>query len=110
MRNLVLNYFEEINNTIIENGDLKYCDKLNLTVDKNNEPAISRVNLATQTFTKTYDEASDSDSDRNAVLMSTQTRTFTNTESSDSDRDNRINLLMITSTITESQELTDSDK
>lgn len=110
MKNLVLNYFEEIDNLALENDDLVYCDKLNLTVDKNNQPAISKVNMATQTFTKTYDETSDSDNDRSSILMSTKTKTFTNTESSDSDNDNRMNFLMVTNTLTESDEVTDSDK
>ncbi|MDM1521573.1 hypothetical protein [Myroides odoratimimus] len=110
MRNLILNYFEDVDNISIDNSDLKYCSNKNLTVDNNNEPAILKVNMATQTFTKTYDEASDSDNDRSSILMATQTRTYTDSESSDSDIDNRINLLMTTKTITESQETTDSDR
>ena len=110
MKNLILNYFEDVNNLSINNIDLKYCEKKNLTVDIDNKPAILRVNLATQTFTKTYDEVSDSDNDRSSILMATQTRSYTDSETSDSDRDNGINLLMATRTITESQEATDSDK
>lgn len=110
MKNLILNYFEEIDNITIDSYDLKYCHKQNLTVDSNNEPAISKVKMATQTFTKTYNEASDSDNDRSSILMATHTKTFTSTESSDSDRDNRINFLMSTGTLTESQEVTDTDK
>lgn len=110
MNNLVLKYFEEFENVNVDYDDLKYSEILNLTVDKNNDPAISKVNMGTQTLTKTYDEVSDSDNDRSSVLMGTKTMTFTNTESSDSDRDIRMNLLMVTKTLTESQEVTDSDK
>lgn len=110
MKNLVLNYFEEVDDVAIETTDLIYCDKQNLTVDNNNVPAISKVNMSTQTFTKTYDEASDSDNDRSTILMATKTKTFTSTEPSDSDRDNRINFLMATNTLTESQEVVDADR
>lgn len=110
MNNLILNYFEEVDNVVIETEDLKYCEKQNLTVNNINEAAISKVNMSTQTFTKTYDEASDSDNDRSSILMATKTKTFTSTESSDSDSDNRINILMATNTLTESQEVVDADR
>lgn len=109
-KNLILNYFEEVDNIAIETSDLKYCSIQNLTVDSQNQVAILKVNMGTQTFTKTYDEASDSDNDKSSILMATKTKTFTSTESSDSDRDNRIKLLMSTKTLTESQEVTDADR
>lgn len=110
MKNLVLNYFEEMESVALEVDGLRYCDKLNLTVDKDNEPAIAKVNMATQTFTKTDGEASDSDRDQNMILMSTKTRTFTEVESTDNDRDISLHSLMATKTLTESQEVLDADK
>lgn len=110
MKNLILDYFEDIDDLVIETGDLRYCNERNLTVDINNNPAISKINMSTNTSTKTFSEVSDSDHDRNSILMGTKTKTFTSVETSDADRDIRLNLLMVTQTLTESQEVTDADR
>ena len=111
MKNLVLQYFENSNKGLTHNlEEIIYSDELNLSVDKFNIPVITTVKMETQTFTRTYNEVSDSDNDRTNILMNTVTRTASNSESTDSDNDIRMNLLVATQTLTESQEVTDSDK
>ena len=115
MRPLILEFAEtpEIKN--LDYSLIEYSSKQNLSVMKNTEiPAISYVNMDTETFTKTFNEPSDSDNNVRynlKQLLDTSTETFTATEPSDSDNNySSLKMLMDTQTITESVEPTDSDK
>ena len=115
MRPLILEFAEipELKN--LDYSLIEYYNEKNLSVIKNTEiPAITNVNMDTETFTKADGEPSDSDNDLRYKLMrllDTSTGTFTSTEPSDSDDDySSLKLLMDTQTITESIEPTDSDK
>ena len=110
MKPLILEFAEKPTVKKIEENQFEYSDIFNLSVIKGTSiPAIrGNVNMSTETFTKTFDE--DSDTDRTAIRMETETRTFTNNETSDSDNQ-RYNPLMVTQTITEAGgEPVDSDK
>jgi hypothetical protein len=91
---------------------IAYNDKLNLSVDRQTgKPAISALELATETFTKTKTEATDSDSHYMSTLMATQTVTEVHMEATDSDL-NRPGLAMLMGTSTETRtytEQSDSD-
>lgn len=113
MKPLILQYLEKPVRGNFNASLLEYDEKLNLTIDKKTrKPAISYLNLETETFTKTFSEESDSDRDNNmAIYMGTVTQTFTQLEGSDDDNDLRmIKQMMSTRTITESVETADSDK
>ena len=115
MKPLILEFAEKPNFIEFDNSLIEYSETQNLSVLKGTEiPAISYVNMATETFTKTMGEVSDSDNNvRNnlKLLMGTETHTYTSTEPTDSDRDRQsLKYLMGTETITESIEPTDSDR
>lgn len=115
-KNLLLHFAETLDAPIEDGRDLvEYNNNLNLVVLKGTTiPAVNYANEATETFTKSHGEGSDSDaglSKNLTILMGTETRTFTRGESSDSDRDKRyVQELMATQTLTERVEATDSDK
>lgn len=81
---------------------LRYDPLKNLTVDSSTgKPAISVLNMATETFTKADGEVSDTDRSGEILSMGTQTRTFADAEGGDSDQDNNvIRMLMGTGTET----------
>ena len=115
MKPLILEFAETPKCIDFDYSVIEYSESHNLSVLQGTEmPAISYVNMATETFTKTMGEVSDSDKDfRNnlKIIMGTETMTLTSTEPSDSDRDRQsLKLLMGTATITESIEPTDSDR
>jgi hypothetical protein len=104
MRPLILEFAEtpEIKN--LDYSLIEYSNKQNLSVIKNTEiPAITYVNMDTETFTKTFNEPSDSDNDVRYKLMGLLDTSTENNYSS-------LKMLMDTQTITESVEPTDSDK
>lgn len=114
MRPLILQFAERPQASELDYSLIEYSKELNLSVVRGtSDPAITHVNLETETFTKSH-EVSDSDKDLGARfqnLLDTSTRTFTSTESSDSDADRYMMQRMVdTKTITESIENTDSDK
>jgi hypothetical protein len=86
MRPFIFNFKETPS---IENLDLtliEYSDTLNLNVDIiSNLPAIEQLSLATETFTKEFGEASDSDRNNLNLGLVTQTHTFAQSEGSDED-------------------------
>lgn len=112
MKPLILEYLEMPETSEMANDLTVYDENLNLSVDmKTKKPAISFLNMSTETFTKTFSEVSDSDKDLTAVHMGTLTQTYTQLEASDDDKDIRsLSMLMSTRTLTESQEESDSDK
>lgn len=90
--------------------EIQYDYKKNLNVLKSNfKPAISFIdNLGTETFTKTYNEGSDSDAEE-SFLLATESMTLVNNEGSDPDKENFMDSL-ITMTNTQYQiENTDTD-
>lgn len=113
MKPLILNFLEKPPLSKLETSMIEYSKDLNLSVVKGTKtPAITYVNLDTNTFTKT--EGEDSDSDKSSYLMSlldTSTAKLTQNELTDSDNDfNSLMKLMDTKTITESVEVSDSDR
>ena len=87
MKPLILQYTEKPLIDSFDNSLIEYDDILNLSVDKiTKRPAISFLNMGTETFTKTYDELSDSDTDRISYMMGTSTQTHYQTEGSDDDK------------------------
>lgn len=115
MRPLILEFKEKPKNIDVDYSIIEYSENLNLsTIKGSNKPAISAVNMATETFTKTGGEPSDSDNNYTfglRKLLDTRTDTFTSTEESDSDNNfNSLQKLLSTQTVTESVEPTDSDR
>jgi hypothetical protein len=115
MKPLILNYLEEPKGSILSFDDVIYSKELNLTVFKDtHEPAIKHARMATETFTRTLTEESDSDRDRlkfATSILDTSTGTFVSTETSDSDNDRQKLLdLLDTTTLTESLEDSDTDR
>ncbi|MCR5890533.1 hypothetical protein LRS06_23145 [Hymenobacter sp. J193] len=113
---LILEYAEQ---PLLSDDDfaasLSYSETLNLTVLKGtSEPAITLSRLATETFTKTMHE--DSDTDRNPQLdncrryLDTATETRTHNEVSDSDPGYHALLARLaTMTLTLTHESSDTD-
>jgi hypothetical protein len=94
---------------------IEYDKELNLSVIKGTKtPALHAVQQATETFTKSSGEGTDSDRDTRKILspmMITSTQTHAHQETSDSDKDKqRLSSLVATRTLTESSEAADSDK
>ncbi|MEM6737054.1 MAG: hypothetical protein AAF620_13395 [Bacteroidota bacterium] len=115
MKPLILEFAETPELKKLDYSLIEYSNEKNLSVVKNTTiPAISYVNMETETFTKTSGEPADSDNDlriKLSRLLDTSTDTFTSTEPSDSDQDrSTLQMLMDTQTITESVEPTDTDK
>lgn len=107
--------FEFIERPSAEKHDyslIKYDNHLNLSIDiATGQPAISVLNMSTETFTKSQGEGSDSDRNPLSNLMTTSTGTYDNTEVSDSDKDrNALERMMATTTLTETIETADRDK
>lgn len=87
MKPLILQYTEKPLGDNFDNSLIEYDNNLNLSVDKiTKRPAVSFLNMGTETFTKTYDEVSDSDADRISYMMGTSTQTHYQTEGSDDDK------------------------
>lgn len=87
---------------------LSYDSFKNLTVNTlTGEPAISVLNMATETFTKADGESSDVDRNDEILLMGTQTQTYSNLEASDSD-DDLVLMRMLMGTSTETRTLIES--
>lgn len=115
MKPLILEFTETPKLKNIDYSLVEYSKSKNLSVLINtNIPAISYVNMDTETFTKTSGEPTDSDYDFKSNLrrlLDTSTHTLVSTEPSDSDKNySSLKLLMDTQTLTESVEPTDSDK
>ena len=115
MNPLILEFAEQPKFVDIDYSLIEYSENKNLSVLKGTEvPAISYLNMETETFTRTREEASDSDNNIGhsiKLLMGTETHTATTNEPTDSDRDQQaLKLLMGTETVTESLEPTDSDR
>ncbi|MCZ2483909.1 hypothetical protein G9H64_13155 [Aquirufa nivalisilvae] len=115
MRPLILHFAETHDEKNIDFSIIEYSSRKNLSVIKNTEiPAISYVNMDTQTNTKTINESSDSDINNHFKLLEilgTSTQTLNSTETSDADYlNNSLKLFMSTKTLTESRETTDSDR
>jgi len=87
MKPLILQYTEKPLVDSFDNSLIEYDHILNLSVDKiTKRPAVSFLNMGTETFTKTYNEVSDSDTDRINYMMGTSTQTHYQTEGSDDDK------------------------
>jgi hypothetical protein len=86
MNPFILSFKESPRERDIDFSRIKYCEKLNLSIDtQTGLPAISSTNLSTTTLTKVYNETSDSDNDFNGLLMGTMTRTQYQLEGTDED-------------------------
>ncbi|EHM7982812.1 hypothetical protein MC916_004065 [Elizabethkingia anophelis] len=112
MNPFILSFRESPKEADVNFSKIKYCDKLNLSVDiQTGRPAISFLNSSTSTFTKVYNETSDSDNDFIGLMMETMTRTQYQQEGMDDDTNyNTIKVMMETKTITlVSQEVSDDD-
>lgn len=112
MRYLLLEYTEKPV-FIADMPEVKYSYEKNLNVlEKTNEPAIDllETNLVTETFTKVYNEAPDSDNDFQVNLV-TQTLTLVHQENPDTDADiHSFAMSLITMTTTRVElESTDQD-
>jgi hypothetical protein len=115
MKPLILQFSEIPGQKNLDYSIIEYSKRLNLSVLKNTEtPAISYVNMDTETITKAIGETTDSDYDNKLNLkrlFDTSTETHAATEPSDNDHNySSLKLLLDTQTITESIEPTDSDK
>jgi len=112
MNPFILSFRESPKEKDVDFSKIKYCDKLNLSIDvQSGLPAISFLNSSTSTFTKVYNETSDSDNDFVGVMMGTMTRTQYQIEGTDEDANfNTIKSMMGTKTITlVSQEVSDDE-
>jgi len=112
MKPFILAFKESSLEKAFDFSKIKYCDKLNLSVDtETGLPAISFLNLSTGTFTKVYNETSDSDDNFSNIMMGTLTKTSYQVEGTDDDSQyNSVKSMMATSTLTlVSQEASDSD-
>ena len=113
MQPLILQYKETSKNQNFDFSAIKYSEELNLTIDiKTGLPAIDYLSLATETFTRTYDETSDSDNDRISLMMSTVTKTSYQIEGTDEDNTySLMKIMMETKTLTlVAQEGSDNDR
>jgi hypothetical protein len=86
MKPLILEYTEKSTSENFDFSKIEYSEKLNLNVDKKSGiPAIEYLNLSTETFTKTFNETSDSDVENINLMMGTLTKTYTEMEATDDD-------------------------
>ncbi|MDY7395195.1 hypothetical protein UMM65_08070 [Aureibaculum sp. 2210JD6-5] len=108
MRPLILEFQENPNYIEFDESLFEYSENKNLSVMRGTDiPAISYLNMGTETHTRVNNEVSDSDSVLK-TLMGTETFTKVLNENTDSDDDFR--MLMGTETHTfVSNEPTDSD-
>lgn len=112
MNPLILNFKEKPKESMQSFSSIEYSEKLNLSIDsQTGQPAIAFLNLSTSTFTKVYNETTDSDNDLMNVMMGTMTKTSYQLEGTDDDASYKSHkYLMGTSTLTlVSQEGVDSD-
>lgn len=113
MNPFILSFRESPKEKDVDFSKIKYCDKLNLSIDiQTGIPAISFLNSSTSTFTKVYNETSDSDNDFVGLMMGTMTRTQYQIEGTDDDTNlNSIKSMMSTrtGTFTTSQEVSDNE-
>lgn len=113
MNPFIFQFKEQIKGEASDYSMIAYNPGLNLSINiKTGEPAITYLDLSTETDTKTSN-IEGTDSDRNAIrlLMGTETVTLDNVEGTDSDRD-RLSLKMLLGTQTETRTLmeqSDSD-
>lgn len=115
MQYLLLKFAETPQKENIDLSIVEYDNELNLNVIKGTKiPAITFMDQATETFTKTAGEGADSDRDLNctiAAMADTSTQTKVSNESSDSDTRQSLIQLLDTSTQTfVRSEVSDSDK
>lgn len=119
MQPLIFNFFETPSNTSeCSTALLEYDSHLQLSVLKGTKaPAFDQIEMGTQTMTKTWGEASDSDDTSQLEdLLVTSTYSATDNETNDTDVDppSEVNLhlrnLMSTMTMTLSIEQSDSDR
>jgi hypothetical protein len=117
MQYLLLQFAEIPDGEDIDTSMICYDYDLNLNVIKGtNIPAVTFSDQATETFTKTYGEAQDSDKDLQYhhlhSLLDTATATRTQMEGTDRDKEhNNLATLLDTSTQTfVHSEVSDSDK
>jgi len=117
MSYFLLEFGEAATGESVYSSLIEYDKELNLSVIKGTKtPAIKAAQQATETFTKTQGEGTDSDRDTHysfAVMMATKTQTRVSQEATDSDRDIRQDLRTLMGTSTQTfvkQEVSDSDK
>lgn len=117
MSYFILEFAEAATGEPVDCPQIEYDKELNLSVIKGTKtPALKAVQQATETFTKTQGEGTDSDRDAHhllSVMMATQTQTRVSQEATDSDRDICQNLRTLMGTSTQTyvkQEVSDSDK
>lgn len=117
MSYFLLEFAEIPTGEAIDQSLIEYDKDLNLSVIKGTKtPALKAAKQATETFTKTTGEGSDSDRDGGqlfSALLTTNTQTRVSHEASDSDRQEVavLNSMIVTSTNTfVNQEVSDSDK
>jgi len=117
MSYFILEFAEAATGEPVDSSLIEYDKELNLSVIKGTKtPALQIAQQATETFTKTSGEGSDSDRDSRqdiSILMGTSTQTRVSQEASDSDRDQRQDLRILMGTSTQTyvkQEVSDSDK
>jgi len=112
MKPFILNFKEIPTGEGLDYTTIDYDEKLNLSICKKTKlPAISFLDMATETSTRTQGESSDSDKSYMNKLLDTATKTLSGGEESDSDRETKKLLNLVdTTTITESSESTDKDK
>ncbi|MFC5626180.1 hypothetical protein [Algoriphagus winogradskyi] len=115
MKPLILNFAENNGKEDLDYSIIEYSKNQNLSVLKGtNIPAISQVNLGTQTNTRVSGEGTDSDFDRHHRLNSilhTSTKSLSNSEITDSDFDlGKLINLLDTNTNTKTIESSDSDR
>ncbi|MCW2259621.1 MULTISPECIES: hypothetical protein [Sphingobacterium] len=112
MKPFILQFKEAPLETNVDYSGISYDENLNLSIDiQTGLPAISALDLSTETLTKTNNESTDSDHNFVARLMGTESVTLVNNEATDSDRD-RLNFIMLMGTNTQTRtitEQTDSD-
>jgi len=110
---LVFKFKETPTGKNIDYSLIEYDKASNLNVIKTTkQPAITILNMDTETVTKSKGEATDLDSNRLHSIIDTETGTYINAEESDSDTNKRsLRALIDTETYTEASiEVTDQDK
>ena len=115
MSYFLLEFAETPTAELVNSSLIEYDKELNLSVIKGTKtPALQAAHQATETFTKTSGEGTDSDRDARNVMeamIATSTQTRVQHEASDSDKDrHHLSSLVATRTLTESSEAADSDK
>ncbi|NOT74957.1 MAG: hypothetical protein HOP08_08505 [Cyclobacteriaceae bacterium] len=112
MKPFILEFKESPEAENLDYTAIEYDYTLNLNVDKfTGNPAVDVLSVATETFTKSNGEDSDSDRTGSVSQMDTATKSFSGGESSDSDKDGAklLALLGTTTSTRQSGESSDQD-